>query len=287
MQQTFHTPNNWLDHRIRVLLLGAGGTGGEVLYALARLHTMLLEFGHVSGLHVTLMDGDTVSRANIGRQRFYRCDIGYPKASVLIQRHNLAFMLDWRAVDQNWTAKRGDGLWLGRYDLVISCVDRAAVRVELARAGRSLQVPLLWMDFGNGQHTGQCILGHLGGAAGSPALRLPNVYDLYPELVDVDDDAAPSCSSMEAIRHQDLFTNPLLAEAGISLLWKLMHTGSTTTHGVFIDAREPCVSGLPIDPDVWALYRADPTRRQRKKIGRRRRRRPTRRARAGSAAASR
>src|SRR5882757_456872 len=122
MQQTFYLPNEWLDQRIHVLLLGAGGTGGEVLYALARLHTMLLQLGHVEGLHVTLMDGDTVSRANIGRQRFFHCDIGHSKARVLIHRHNLAFMLDWNALDHFWSATKGNGVHLGKFDLVISCV---------------------------------------------------------------------------------------------------------------------------------------------------------------------
>lgn len=210
MLQTFYTPDEWLQRRIRILLLGAGGTGGEVLYALARMH---------------------------------------------MQRLNLFFSLDWRAVHSDWTPGCTEPR-LQHIDLLISCVDRARTRVALAHAGAAFDPPLLWLDFGNGQFTGQCVLGHLGKGADDDRLHLPNVFDLYPELSDLDDSDAPSCSAAESVRSQDLFVNAVLAESGVSLLWKLLRHGSTNTHGVLIDVREPSVEPLWIDPAAWAFYAA-------------------------------
>ena len=250
MAHTFCTPTSWLEDRLNVLVLGAGGTGGEVLYALARMHTMLVQLGHPGGLSVTVMDADRVSRANIGRQRFAACDIGQLKSDVLVHRLNLFFGLDWQSIPEHWTTRAHPRM--RDLDLVISCVDRAAVRVELGRALREHHEALLWMDFGNGEHTGQCVLGHP--AAQSRGLRLPTVLDLYPELVTVKDQNTPSCSAAEAVRQQDLFVNALLAESGISLLWKLLRHGSTQTHGVLMDVREPSVESIPIDESTWQMY---------------------------------
>ena len=283
MNQIFQAPDDWQTRRIRILLLGAGGTGGEVSYALARIHMLLVNLGHPGGLRVTLMDGDHVAAPNIGRQRFFPCDLSHNKACVLIHRLNLGFGLDWRACQYHWAPPAPNAhpktpMALADYDLVVSCVDRASVRVALAHTGQTLSSAILWMDFGNGRYTGQCILGHLGGAPlPSDSLRLPNVFDLYPELETVDDDAAPSCSSRQAIRQQDLFTNPLLAEAGVSLLWRLLHTGELDVHGVRVDAHGPSVSGILIDPDLWAFYTGTPPApTQHLRPRRRRRQRPRR-----------
>jgi PRTRC genetic system ThiF family protein len=253
MPQSFCTPSHWFERGIRILLLGAGGTGGEVLYALARTHTMLRDLGHhPAGFLVTVMDGDCVSSANIGRQRFYRCDVAHNKAKVLVQRHNLAFMLNWRAIDRHWSREDGEAL-SDQVDLLITCVDRASVRVAIARSAAASQPALLWMDCGNGQYNGQCVLGHLGRTHPN-TLHLPNVFDLYPELAHLNDEATPSCSSEEAIQQQDLFVNPLVADAAVSLIWKLLRTGRTDTHGALVDARGPCVTPLAIDPQAWQFY---------------------------------
>ena len=277
MSQALTLPSEWLNRPIRILLLGAGGTGGEVLHGLVRIHTMLNELDHPGGLDLTLMDGDTFSRWNIGRQRCYPTDTGCNKASVLIQRINIAYGLAWRGIQSNWSpgGLTNSHTDLSRYDLLISCVDRASVRIEIAKAGKTLYDPILWMDCGNGQYTGQCVLGHLGRKQRVGELRLPHVFDLYPELSQVDDDSEPSCSSQQALRSQDLFTNSLLANAALTLLWRLLRTGRLDSHGVLIDTQKPMVTALPIDPKVWEFYRARPARPpKRRKSPESRRRRP-------------
>lgn len=67
-----HYIDNYLlnpQHPVTVNLIGAGGTGSQVLTCLARLDVTLRALGH-PGLFVTLYDPDIVTDANIGRQLF-------------------------------------------------------------------------------------------------------------------------------------------------------------------------------------------------------------------------
>jgi PRTRC genetic system ThiF family protein len=266
MSKRFSTPSDWLDRRLRVALLGGGRTGGEVVHALSRIDCMLRDRKH-PGLHVTLIDGDQVSPANVGNQRFAPCDVSSFKADLLIQRLNLFYGLDWDSITRFWSPGVS-WLRLTEIDLLVSCVDRARVRVQIAEAGARLNVSLLWLDFGNGDKTGQCVLGHLGSDPEGP-LRLPHVYDLFPELRTIKDDDTPSCSTAEALRQQDLFVNPLLAQAGAILLWNLLRHGHTDSHGAFVNAREPGCEPLLIDPQVWASFgyvpRSQAPRKERKR----------------------
>jgi len=62
-------------HPLRVLLVGAGGSGSAVLLQLPFLEQALRAWGQ-PGLAVTVMDPDVVSEVNVVRQPFSRVDIG-------------------------------------------------------------------------------------------------------------------------------------------------------------------------------------------------------------------
>lgn len=265
---TFYTPDRLIRGPVRVLLIGCGGTGSEVLDGLARMHFAMTALGHPGGLVVTAVDGDTVSASNIGRQRFSASDVGQNKAHVLVHRYNLFFGLNWAANDRYLDASR-IGEIDNRYDLLVTCVDRASVRAEIGRlARRDIRNDILWLDFGNGSTRAQVVLGHLGRkTTPTPALRLPNVFDLYPELVAVDDGTEPSCSLAEALRSQDLFVNRFVADAGLGILWRLFRDGRLDYHGAFLDVACATCRPLATDPATWAFmgYPAmRPTRKRRK-----------------------
>ena len=59
---------------LRVLLVGAGGSGSAILLRLPFLEQALRAWGQ-PGLAVTVMDPDTVSEVNVVRQPFSRGDI--------------------------------------------------------------------------------------------------------------------------------------------------------------------------------------------------------------------
>ena len=69
-----------LEREVRLLVVGCGGTGSAVLAGLPYLHQSLLAYGHPGGLHVTVLDGDTISPANCVRQAYARSEIGFNKA---------------------------------------------------------------------------------------------------------------------------------------------------------------------------------------------------------------
>lgn len=286
MRHTFHAPSSLLTNPIDVIVVGCGGTGCEVVDALARMHISLLALGHPGGLKVTLVDGDSVDAVNIGRQRFAPSDIGKNKAMVLAARYNVAYGLEWEAFDSyvkpdNFVSNSSTQ----SAGLLITCVDRASLRVGIgkhfkaSRRGQRISMKdWLWLDFGNGASTGQAILGHLV-TWESPAaeLRLPNVHALYPNLHLVDDDAEPSCSLAEALRQQELGINRMVADAGMfTLLMPLLTKGKLEHHGVMVDMLAGRISPLLIDTDAWAFMTSVTKGRRSRKDAKRKDRKTTR-----------
>lgn len=128
----FMLPSSTVGERLRVLVVGVGGTGSAVLANLAQLAIAMEQLGH-PGLDVIAIDDDVVSAANVGRQLFGPADIGLPKAAVLVNRINLAFGLEWRAGLDRFKAaacERGHG----RARVIIGCVDSRAGRAEMQSA---------------------------------------------------------------------------------------------------------------------------------------------------------
>ena len=77
-------PPGFLERRpVRVLVMGAGGTGSAILMGPAVPSPGDARVGHPYGLQVSIMDADTVSEANCVRQPFSASDIDQKKATVL------------------------------------------------------------------------------------------------------------------------------------------------------------------------------------------------------------
>lgn len=239
-----HFADNYLlnpQHRITIHLIGAGGTGSQVLEALARMDSALIRLGH-PGLYVTAFDGDEVSDSNIGRQLFSPADIGLNKAICLVTRINQFFGLDWEAVPQMYQNNASTA------NITISCVDnvksRLAINAHLKKERKRADIfekPLYWLDFGNTQKTGQAILGTIASCkqpakAQQPTQeKLPTICDMFDLTRINEKDSGPSCSLSEALRKQDLFINATLAQMGCALLWKLFREGCIEFHGVFLN----------------------------------------------------
>ncbi|NOS73146.1 MAG: PRTRC system ThiF family protein [Methyloglobulus sp.] len=237
----FCTPSHWFDHPVNIQVIGVGGTGSEVLVSLARIDYAIRELGH-PGLKVTAWDGDVVERPNIGRQAFYPADLGHNKAVVSVQRINYLFGLDWVAIPSMFDVDES----LGSYcDLIITCVDVAQFRADLAKSQNCLRSRVLWLDTGNGSHTGQVILGRLGQLLKSQ-VELPNVFDFYPGLDGMQEDNAPSCSMEEALAHQDLPINRTVANIVMQLVWSLLRHGGLNHQGAYVDIRKGSMTPINI-----------------------------------------
>lgn len=243
------------DKAVDVVVVGAGGTGSQVITALAQMQHALVALGH-PGLDVLVVDDDVVSEANVGRQWFFPADVGHSKAAVLVQRVNLTLGTDWRAESVRLTASHRL-----RSPLVIGCVDTRVARFNIMRAMEegTKDGKAYYLDFGNRQYAGQVVLGEVSKARRktNPKDKLPHVGELFPEVMDpnvVDPDEGPSCSLADALRKQSLFINRTLVAHGMAMLWELFHTGQIDYHGVFVNLKSGRTTALPVDPAVWERY---------------------------------
>jgi PRTRC genetic system ThiF family protein len=228
-----YLPAGFDNRTIRVVLVGCGGNGAQMLMGLASLDTALRAISSRS-LYVTVVDDDVVSEANLGRQPFYRCDVGSSKAHTLTERINLAHGLSWSAVH----GRAPGAVDITKSDILITCVDTASARRALgAEMATGSTPPNYWMDLGNRASDGQFIIGcpHRDNAQGSR--RLPTVLEYFPEIADesLPDDNAPSCSVAEALDRQSLFVNRVLASHALALLFDLIGRGSIGHAGGFIN----------------------------------------------------
>ncbi|WP_404711505.1 PRTRC system ThiF family protein [Sphingomonas sp. MMS24-J13] len=244
------------DRAIKILLVGCGGNGGQMLMGLASLDTALREISSRS-LHVTVVDDDTVSEANLGRQPFYRCDLGNSKAHTLTERVNLAHGLNWTAIH----GRAPKAIGLSGIDILITCVDTAAARRSLgAELADNKPAPAYWLDLGNRATDGQFLIGCPVASFGKSDQRLPTVLEYFPELSDetlVEDDA-PSCSVAEALQRQSLFVNRVVASHALALLFDLLGRGSIGHAGGFVNLA--CGQVVPIALPKPAAAIAQPSK---------------------------
>lgn len=234
--------------RLNVLVVGCGGNGSHMLMGLASLDIALREISPRS-LEVTTIDDDTVSMANLGRQPFYRSDIGRSKAHTLTERINLAHGLQWKSVH----ARAPNYVPNKAYDLVITCVDSIAARRDMHNAFAEGRINArYWLDLGNRATDGQFVLGeprHTDWGARKSA-RLPTAADMFPELVDpkATEDDAPSCSVAEALERQSLFVNRVITSHALALLFDLFGRGSIGCAGGFVNIATGQVTPIALPP---------------------------------------
>ncbi|MGN6644285.1 MAG: PRTRC system ThiF family protein, partial [Verrucomicrobiota bacterium] len=285
-------PTSFTDREIDVTVAGAGGNGSQIVSGLARMHLSLLALGH-RGLRVKVYDPDVVTEANVGRQLFSPSDVGCYKSEVLVHRLNCFFNLDWRAEPVKY--QRGSG----STQLLIGCVDSASARRELLRTEFQY-----WLDLGNNERKGQVILGQKlecdfknstddddeddghtvltnelilarkNAKDRRIAQRLPNVMEIFPELMNGrrKEDNAPSCSLAAALERQDLYINQTVATFALQLLWQFIRQGGLDIHGYFINLESGRVTPLPIEqrphPEA-TLYRRTRSIKPKTKKGKR------------------
>jgi len=237
---------------VTINLIGAGGTGGQVLTALARMNHALVALGH-AGLFVRVFDDDKVDSANLGRQLFTTAELGQYKSAALINRINRFFGTNWRAVTERFDQKLQAGAEQLNAVITISCVDTVPARFEIAAIlianaaryygrGRAKY----WMDFGNSKDAGQVVLSTLGKIEQPKSQKyqtvdsLPLVTEEFKALLlsSEQSDNTPSCSLAEALTKQDLFINSALANCGASLLWQLFREGMLFNRGFFLNLKE-------------------------------------------------
>jgi PRTRC genetic system ThiF family protein len=231
---------------VSVNLIGAGGTGSQLLTALARMNYALTQMNH-AGLFVTVFDPDTVETANLGRQLFSVNEVGMNKAVSMTNRVNRFFGTNWKGVAGRFETE--NTVQAAPATINLSCVDSVVTRLAICESLSALSKktahrdsPLYWMDFGNGRDTGQVMLATLAEIHQPPSdtyQTVPVLKSFIPEfrlLKDRPDDL-PSCSLAQALGRQDLFINSSLASIGASLLWSMFREGILENRGFFLNLK--------------------------------------------------
>ena len=218
-----------------VAVVGGGGTGAALIGGLPFLHQAVTATGH-PGLQVIVADGDKVSAINCVRQPFSESEIGLFKSTVLVNRLNLFWGLNWQASTEYVTRETG-----GRVDILISCVDTRTARFEIIHSPLFKECAY-WLDIGNTADGGQFVLGQpKNNRNRRTPHRLLTAAELFPEIaqsaLDIDDDL-PSCSAVEALERQEPFINQTLAFHALAMLARLFRHGQIAYHGGFIDLKD-------------------------------------------------
>ncbi len=242
-------PSSLLGKKVRITVVGCGGTGSAIAGGLPYLHQSMLAWGHPYGLDVTLIDGDRVSRTNCVRQPFSESEIGLYKSIVLATRVNLFWGLSWKAephfLDETWQEKT---------DILIGCVDSRKARHMITRSAAYGNCYYM-LDIGNNSDSGQFILGQPENSRNKKhPLRLPTVAELFPEIIDPKldkKDNLPSCSALEALERQEPFVNQTLANQALAMLARLFRYGALSHHGCFLSLPRGSMAPLLVDPKIW------------------------------------
>jgi PRTRC genetic system ThiF family protein len=241
---------------ISINLIGAGGTGSQMLTALARMNYALTELGH-AGFCVKVYDPDSVEQANLGRQLFSEHEIGMNKATAIVNRVNRFFGTNWKGCAQKFQTA-ADKLENKTANITLSCVDSVSARIAIAEV--LIQIsdlqshrdhPLYWMDFGNDRDSGQVLIATLQEIP-QPKSKLFKPLSILPEFISAfaelpqEEKLEPSCSLSQALGKQDLFINSCIAGHGASLLWSMLRTGMLENKGFYLNLKNFKTQSIPL-----------------------------------------
>ena len=157
-----------MDCPVKVVMLGAGGTGGYVAPYLFRLLHMLDR-----PARFIICDGDLVEAKNLDRQNFVEADLGENKARVLSERYSAVLGMETEYVPNfietlpelmpliepgEWETDDYPRRKVREMVLLLGCVDNNRTR-QLCHEAFKKSIDLIYIDSGNGSYTGQVVCG--------------------------------------------------------------------------------------------------------------------------------
>lgn len=258
---------------LRVIVVGAGGTGGRLIPPLMQVLKR--------GDSVAIVDGDHVEDRNLARQNFKVRDVGENKAEVMARRYRrdgievdaYAAMLtveNWREVLGSRGSERY--IWLG-------CVDNWRAR-KLLYGTIMPSVSALWIDAGNEMRGGQVLMSatqwpfrvkaeYLGkpreapmncslrGMDAMPQLLVPQPWHCDRCNIDNKAEAAtckgcnlPEASCRDRIDLQTVAVNQLSASCMLNMLSCILYGHAIMTCGAFFSTLN-VVTPIKLESMSW------------------------------------
>ena len=222
------------DRPIKVVMLGAGGTGGYVAPYVFRLLHMLDR-----PARFVVCDGDIVEPKNLDRQNFVPADLGENKARVLAERYSTVLGMETEYVPsfieklpdlmeliepKEWELNPYSTKRTKEMVLLLGCVDNNKTR-QLCHQAFHQSEELIYIDSGNGMHTGQIVCGI---RSGGRTFYRP-VGAAFPEVLQ-DTDKFPtelSCAEASVSAPQSIAANITAATAVVDMIYNILTVGET------------------------------------------------------------
>ena len=214
---------------VKVIMLGAGGTGGHIAPHLYRLLYALDR-----PVRFIICDGDVVEQKNLVRQNFAPADLGENKAKVLAERYASVFGMETEYVPefieneerlrrllQPYSWQVGNE-YLREQVILIGAVDNNRSR-QLCDAIFYQMEELIYIDSGNGEHTGQVVCGI---RSGSRTLYRP-IGRVYPDVLKEKDKFPTelSCAEASLAAPQSIAANITAATAVVDMIYNILALG--------------------------------------------------------------
>lgn len=226
------------DRPVKIVMLGAGGTGGHVAPHLYRLLYALNR-----PVRFIIADGDVTEEKNLVRQNFTEADLGENKARVLAERYSTAFGLETSYIPhfiesdeelatlvapQRYVTGDRTHTVLEQV-ILLGCVDNNKSRQLCHRVFLAAK-ELIYIDSGNGEYTGQVVCGIRRGGR----TYYKPVGQLYPELMEETDlfPSELSCAEASVSAPQTIVANLMAATAVVNLVYNILVVGNCKTRQV-------------------------------------------------------
>ena len=221
-----------VDVPVKIVQLGAGGTGG---HAAPHLYRLLYSLGRPA--RMILCDGDIVEEKNVVRQNFSPADLGENKARVLAERYAAVFGMEAEYIPffiedldslmnlitpTFWRSSELSAPNIQELVILLGCVDNNRSR-QLCHQAFYQSKDLVYIDSGNGEFSGQVVCGvrRNGHTIFKP------VGGVHPQMLR-DQDKFPSqlsCAEAAQADPQSMAANIMAATAVVDMVYNIL------THG--------------------------------------------------------
>jgi len=260
--------------KLRIIQIGAGGTGSFAALAIARLMYELKESG--KEIELLIVDPDRVEITNIPRSHFCAAEIGGYKAQSLAKRITLAWGLECHYANEVFEAEvhlKQSSSDYRALTVIVGCVDNHHARREIHRAVEQLQgyqsndAPnIWWIDAGNGKFSGQVLIGsktkrlkpenHFVGSSICRSLPAPSL--IHPDLLEPEKKTRSaelerlSCPDRVRLGEQSLNVNQRVAVEIAEMLAEMFLTRSLKRFATYFDLETGTCRSLYCTPDQVA-----------------------------------
>ena len=219
------------DRPVKIVMLGAGGTGAHIA---PNLYRLLYSLDRPA--RVIVADGDSVEQKNLVRQHFSPAELGMNKARAVAERYAGAFQMEAEYVpDFIEDAARltelvtpavfrrsGQNEKILETVALIGAVDNNRSRRlchEVFMDSRNL----IYVDSGNGEFSGQVVCGVRRGGR----TMLPPVGVLYPDVLEESDKfpSELSCAEASVSAPQAITANLTAATVVVDMIYNILVLG--------------------------------------------------------------